>query len=98
MDGPKVDEVNRETVNLSWRRPLDDGGSKIVAYVIEKKSDGDWEEILEVPPRDTHVTIKDVREGEHCQFRIKARNAVGDGVPSSSTDLIKVEDQPRKYI
>jgi titin len=98
MDQPKVDEITKESVTLSWHKPSDDGGSKIVSYIIEKKSnDGnDWEEILEVPAKENHVVLKDVKENEQCQFRIKARNAVGDGEPSGSTDLITIEDQPRE--
>ena len=98
MEQPKVEGITRESVTLSWKRPLDDGGAKIVGYVIEKKSaDGkDWEEVLEVAPKDSQVILKEVREGEECQFRVRAKNAAGLSNPSKPTDMIKVQDQPEK--
>lgn len=45
-DQPKVVSITKESVTLSWKKPLDDGGSKISAYIIEKKNpDGQWEEV-----------------------------------------------------
>jgi hypothetical protein len=77
---------------------LDDGGSKLTGFVVEKKTpNGQWEEILEVGPKDASVTLKEVKEGEECQFRIKAKNAVGLSNPSKPTDVIKVQDQPRNF-
>lgn len=98
-DQPKVEAITRDSVTLSWKRPLDDGGSKITAYIVEKKAiDGQWEEILEVPPKENGVVVKDVKENEECQFRIRAKNAAGLGNPSKPTDVITVQDQPRKRL
>ena len=80
---------------MAWKRPLDDGGAKIIGYVIEKKGlTGPWEEILEVPSKDHSVTIKDLNENEDCQFRVRAKNAAGLSIPSRPTDMITVQDQP----
>ncbi len=97
MDHLKVEGITKDSVTLSWRKPLDDGGSKITGFVVEKKTpDGQWEEVLEVGPKESNVTLKDVKEGEECQFRIRAKNAVGLSNPSKPTDMIKIQDQPRK--
>jgi hypothetical protein len=97
MDQPKVDSITKDSVGLSWKKPLDDGGAKILGFVVEKKNpDGDWEEILEVSPKETSAQIKEVKEGEECQFRVKARNAAGLSNPSRPTDLLTVEEQPEK--
>ena len=65
--------------------------------MIEKKGlTGPWEEILEVPPKDTSVVVKDLTENEDCQFRIRAKNAAGLSNPSRPTDMITVQDQPEK--
>ncbi len=96
VDQLKVDGITKDSVSLSWRKPLDDGGSKITGFVVEKKSpDGQWEEILEVGPKETSILFKEVKEGEECQFRIRAKNSVGLSNPSKPTDMIKVQDQPR---
>ncbi|CAF0846330.1 unnamed protein product [Brachionus calyciflorus] len=97
MDQPKVDGITKDSVSLSWKKPLDDGGSKITAIVVEKKNpDGQWEEVLEIPPKDNHVVLKEVKEGEECQFRIRAKNAAGLSNPSKPTDVITVQEQPAK--
>lgn len=37
-DQPKVEKVTKDSVTLSWKKPANDGGSKITGYVIEKRS------------------------------------------------------------
>jgi titin len=37
-DQPKVDKVTKDSVTLSWKKPLNDGGSKITGYIIEKRT------------------------------------------------------------
>lgn len=96
-DQPKVVSITKESVTLSWKKPLDDGGSKITGYIIEKKNpDGQWDEVLEVPPKENSVVVKEVRENEECQFRIRAKNIAGLGNPSRPTEMITVQDQPCK--
>jgi hypothetical protein len=97
MDTPKVEEIKKDSIKLSWKKPINDGGAKIAGYVIEKKTtEGQWEEVLEVGPKETSATVKDVKENEECQFRIKARNAAGLSEASLPTAILKVEDQPEK--
>ena len=84
-----MDHIDEGSVSLSWAKPKDDGGGKIEGYIVEKKSkDGEWEEVTPVPIRDTQAKIKDVKEGEECQFRVKAVNAAGPGAPSMPTSLL----------
>ena len=83
-------------MTLSWKKPIDDGGSKITGFIIEKKTpNSDWTPILEVPDKESSVCLKEgIKENDQCQFRIKAKNSVGLSNPSRPTDLIKIEDQP----
>ena len=69
----------------------------MTGYVIEKKTpSGQWEEILEVPPKENSVVVKEVKENEECQFRIRAKNAAGLSNPSRPTETVKIKDQPEK--
>ena len=37
-DQPKIERITRDSVTLSWKKPLNDGGSRITGYIIEKRS------------------------------------------------------------
>jgi len=37
-DQPKVDKITKDSVSLSWKKPLNDGGSKVTGYIIQKRS------------------------------------------------------------
>ncbi|XP_052800015.1 twitchin-like isoform X4 [Mya arenaria] len=93
---PNVDEITKKSVTLSWAKPKDDGGSKILGYVIEKKKKGedDWGECLEVPEYQNQATVPNLREGDEYEFRVRAVNSLGPGQPSKPTGIIKAEDQP----
>ena len=49
-----VDEVTKDHVDLSWKKPLDDGGAKLTGFVIEACGpDGVWKEVQHCPPSQT---------------------------------------------
>ena len=84
-------------MDLSWTKPTDDGGSKITDYVVEiKPEDGDWIEAVEVPATQTSAKVPKLKEGGKYQFRVRAKNAAGDGKPSRPTSSVTAENQPSK--
>lgn len=50
-DTPRVGKVTKNSAELSWTRPLKDGGAPITGYIVEKKpiGAGDWEKVNEEP-------------------------------------------------
>lgn len=90
--------MTKDSATLSWKKPFDDGGSKITGYIVEKKSPGnsDWEPVLEVAGKETNVCLKELKENEECQFRIRAKNDIGLSNPSRPTETVKIKDQPEK--
>ena len=90
-----MDKITKNSVDLSWNRPTNDGGSKLTGYIVEKKKKGEeWMECAHVPATATNATITGLVEGEEYQFRVLAENAAGPGDPSKATNSITAADQP----
>lgn len=70
--------VTKESVTLSWKPPLDDGGSQITHYIVEKMdvSRGTWVE-AGTSTRLTLDVTKLIHRKEYM-FRVKAVNAIGE--------------------
>merc|ERR1711874_234379 len=74
-------EIHKEGCKLSFKIPLDDGGSPILHYLIEKMdtSRGTWNEVCECSGLTAEVTGLIPMKEYH--FRVKAVNAIGESVP-----------------
>ena len=71
-----------QAVELSWRRPADDGGARIVRYEY-RQQDGDgpfgaWQIIGADPPPTTH-RVTGLMNGTRYTFQVRAVNASGPG-------------------
>ncbi|XP_013785867.1 twitchin-like, partial [Limulus polyphemus] len=97
-DMPRVDKVTKNSVTLAWKKPANDGGSKIKGYLVEKKPKGakDWDIVNTIPHPDTTYTVPNLTEGQEYEFRVIAVNDVGDSPPSHPCPMVLVEDQPDK--
>ncbi|GIY64293.1 twitchin [Caerostris darwini] len=84
---PEIEDYDRDFVKLKWTAPESDGGSPITGYIIEKKDklNPDWTTVQEVPADQTAATVKDLIENGVYEFRVRAVNKGGPGVPSDST-------------
>lgn len=76
-----VSSVTKESARIGWKPPLDDGGSPILHYVVEKMdvSRGTWSDAGMA-----HITSHDITRLIHRKeyyFRVKAVNAVGESEP-----------------
>uniref|UniRef100_A0A3B5ATD5 Titin n=1 Tax=Stegastes partitus TaxID=144197 RepID=A0A3B5ATD5_9TELE len=66
---PEVTNVTRTTVSLKWSSPLNDGGSPIVGYIIERKpytltGEGRWLKCNYTNVTDNFYTVTALGEGE----------------------------------
>ncbi|KAK4474841.1 hypothetical protein MN116_000743 [Schistosoma mekongi] len=92
----KVDKDGQ--VHLEWKLPQQDGGDKIINYIVEKCSslkDANWSEIKFPESPDTKRIISKLRDGI-CYFRVSAVNEAGKGSPSNiiDIDVKKGSDKP----
>lgn len=83
---------------VSWKPPLDDGGSEITNYIIEKK---DTHKDLWMPVTSSTVKttckVPKLLEGREYQIRIYAENLYGISDPLIS-DEMKAKDRFRKFL
>lgn len=70
--------VTRDSCTLSWKKPISDGGSRIIAYVLEVLNGEDkWKELLR--SKNMQYSAKDLVEGREYKYRVLATNDAGDG-------------------
>ena len=97
MPGPptgpiEFEDIDSNSVTISWRPPKDNGGSEITGYVIEKKDldhAGGWAPAVNyVAPNVLTQKVPRLLEGNRYEFRVFAVNAQGRGAPTTSDEAM----------
>ena len=90
----RIDDIKKNSVTLSWESPESDGGGAIIGYCIEKQTSysSRWVPVNRAPVTAQMFTVRDVSEGEDCNFRVAAVNDAGIGSPSESTGVVRPRD------
>uniref|UniRef100_A0A8D3C596 Uncharacterized protein n=1 Tax=Scophthalmus maximus TaxID=52904 RepID=A0A8D3C596_SCOMX len=94
--GVKASDVSRDSVTLNWVAPANDGGSRVISYIIEKcpTTAERWERVAQ--SRDTRYTIINLFGGTSYQFRVIAVNKFGQSASSeTSGPVMTKEDKSR---
>jgi len=97
---PEAVDWDKDHVDLVWKPPINDGGSPITGYVVEKREKGTdkWIKGTEVSApgfgEECKATVPNLNENCEYEFRIKAINAAGPGEPSDASK--PVITKPRK--
>uniref|UniRef100_A0A8C3FBY7 Titin n=1 Tax=Chrysemys picta bellii TaxID=8478 RepID=A0A8C3FBY7_CHRPI len=92
---PKLKDKTRETADLVWTKPLKDGGSPILGYVVECQKTGttQWNRInKDELIQQCAFRVPGLIEGNEYRFRIKAANIVGEGEPRELPETVLVKD------
>lgn len=78
-EGPLVfADIHANSVKVSWRVPLDDGGSEILGYILERReaTRNAWYTV-ESRVSDNQIIVKGLKEGTEYHFKITAENSFG---------------------
>lgn len=78
-EGPIVfEEIQANSVRLSWKAPIDDGGSEILGYIVERReaTRNAWYTV-DCRVTETQLLVKGLKEGKEYHFKVTAENAFG---------------------
>lgn len=95
---PVISRVSASGLVLSWSGPCYDGGSAILGYVVEVKSQGqaepgDWNELTAQCKSTSYKVCSGLQpQGEYC-FRVRAYNAVGVSEPGPVSPVVSMEQK-----
>ncbi|KAM7371592.1 hypothetical protein PAMP_008811 [Pampus punctatissimus] len=92
---PVISLVSANSLVLSWSGPCYDGGSAILGYVVEVKSQGreDWSELTSQCKSTSYRACSGLQpQGEYC-FRVKAYNTVGISEPGPVSAVVTMEQK-----
>ena len=81
-----------EAFHLNWSAPLDDGGSEITNYIVEKceKGTGNWQKVSSYCTT-THTRVRNLTLNKEYDFRVFAENQYGISEPCYTDESIKAK-------
>ena len=96
----RVENVTSSSCTLVWSRPLNDGGSEIKGYYVERSSDKSrsFVKVNRDPISKTQETYTDLEKDRKYEYRVLAVNEAGIGKPSETTSFVAIDpyDKPGK--
>uniref|UniRef100_A0A915KJU8 Twitchin n=1 Tax=Romanomermis culicivorax TaxID=13658 RepID=A0A915KJU8_ROMCU len=99
-EGPlETKDVFEDHITLEWKPPLDDGGTPIDHYDIEKLDTSTNQWVPAGRSKDTGFTVANLQKGHTYKFRVKAVNSEGPSDPLETEQGILAKnpyDKPTK--
>ncbi|CAH1179306.1 unnamed protein product [Phaedon cochleariae] len=82
----KIKNLTSRSATLTWEPPLNDGGTEITGYIVEKKLEymPKWEKVYTLEAFSLEYTFENLKEKSDYVFRVFAENAVGLSPPATS--------------
>ena len=90
----QVNLIFKDTVQLSWEKPLNDGGSPITGYMVEKKikHKPQWVYVNRNSITEPRCKVSGLLEGNDYVFRVAAVNLAGVGEWCVSTSATQMQE------
>ena len=92
----EVEDWDQKHVDLKWKPPLSDGGAMIMRYLVECKDkfSTDWLSCHITEDGVCKANVEDIiKEGKTYEFRVKAVNKAGEGLPSQPCKPVTVKSR-----
>ena len=101
LDGPsapedlKVDSVGCSSVRIQWKPPSNDGGSRILGYIVEKRdaTKKAWTTAAKKLSRND-FKFENLQEGCRYYFRVMAENEYGVGIATATPNAVITAEGP----
>uniref|UniRef100_A0A3Q3K560 Titin n=1 Tax=Monopterus albus TaxID=43700 RepID=A0A3Q3K560_MONAL len=90
----KLKDWSKSYADICWTKPIRDGGSPILGYVVEAQKSGtaQWNRINKDLIKICAYRVPGFIEGMEYRIRVRATNKVGDSEPRELTDSILAKD------
>uniref|UniRef100_A0A8C3BMH8 Titin n=1 Tax=Cairina moschata TaxID=8855 RepID=A0A8C3BMH8_CAIMO len=91
---PFVTAASKDHMIVQWNEPVNDGGSKVLGYHLERKDKNSilWTKQNKSLITDTKYKTDGLEEGLEYEFRVSAENIVGIGKVSKVSELFVARD------
>uniref|UniRef100_A0A4W4EEQ9 Titin n=1 Tax=Electrophorus electricus TaxID=8005 RepID=A0A4W4EEQ9_ELEEL len=85
---PKVVAFTKDTMTVGWNEPVNDGGSEVIGYHVERKDRNSiiWQRISKAVVVGNLFKTTGLESGTAYEFRVMAENVAGIGKPSKSSE------------
>lgn len=93
---PQVENIGIDSLSLSWKAPVWDGGSDITNYLVERREHPLSSWIRVGNTRFTSMAVTGLAPGKEYDFRIFADNVYGRSDSSEISTLIKTKESIKK--
>uniref|UniRef100_A0A663DYQ2 Titin n=1 Tax=Aquila chrysaetos chrysaetos TaxID=223781 RepID=A0A663DYQ2_AQUCH len=91
---PFVTTVTKDSMVVQWHEPINDGGSRVLGYHLERKEKNSilWAKVNKTIIQDTSFKTTNLEEGIEYEFRVSAENIVGVGKTSKVSECYVARD------
>lgn len=85
--------ISSKSVTIEWEKPLSDGGSELLGYVVEKRlstlsSTIKWSRVVTLDTYCLRYCIDNLKEKSEYVFRVLAENAIGLSAPAETENIV----------
>lgn len=87
-----IAELTSSSMTLRWEKPLSDGGSPVIAYIIKKwnETTETWDSVKTVKAGSNEYTLKKLKEGSVVRYAVLAKNVDCEGDLAEMQEAVTV--------